>query len=353
MRHLLRSLPFLLVLILQPTAHAGAWVDGWRKTHPIWRGVHLLAEQPGTVDGLRRALPALAAAGVNVVVLEVDYHYNFAAHPELRGGQVITKESAHDLTAECHRLGIRLIPQFQCLGHQSWAGQTFPLLTVHPEFDETPGRFPGNKGIYCRSWCPRHPGVNPIVFNLIDEIAEGFDADAIHAGMDEVFLIGSEHCPRCKGRNPADLFADSVRVLRRHLHRRGLEMLIWSDRLLDGKATGLGEWEAAVNGTAPALKRIPRDVILCDWHYETLDKYSGKPSTYASPGLFVAKGYRLWPTTWKNPAAAGAFSKAAADLHDPHVLGCLVSTWGAVKPEDLPAWPALQAAFAPWAPTGP
>ena len=30
-----------------------------------------------------------------------------------------------------------------------------------------------NRNIYCRSWCPLHPKVNPIVFALIDELIDG------------------------------------------------------------------------------------------------------------------------------------------------------------------------------------
>ena len=106
-------------------------------------------------------------------------------------------------------LGIRLIPQFNCLGHQSWSKTTLPLLTKYPEFDETPGQFPGNTNIYCRSWCPQHPEVNQLVFALVDELVDAFEADAFHVGMDEVFLIASEHCSRCKGGDSGQALCES------------------------------------------------------------------------------------------------------------------------------------------------
>lgn len=34
---------------------------------------------------------------------------------------------------------------------RSWAKSTGALLRAHPEFDETPGKYPQNEGIYCRS----------------------------------------------------------------------------------------------------------------------------------------------------------------------------------------------------------
>jgi len=40
--------------------------------------------------------------------------------------------------------------------------------------------------IYCRSWCPQNPEVNKVVFALVDELVNAFEATAFHAGMDEV-----------------------------------------------------------------------------------------------------------------------------------------------------------------------
>src|SRR5436190_9424842 len=133
------------------------WITSWRKANPIWRGVHLMAGNERQIDDLTNALPKLVQNGVNVVVLEVDYNFEFQSHPEVRGSSVITKARAHELAQIAHSQGVRLIPQINCLGHQSWSKTTLTLLKSHPEFDETPGRFPDNKDIYCRSWCPQNP----------------------------------------------------------------------------------------------------------------------------------------------------------------------------------------------------
>ena len=176
-----------------------AWVKGWEAANPVWRGVNLGLQSDEQAKALIETLPKLAAVGVNVVVIEVDYSFEFQSHPEVRSTQFVTKTEARELTAAAHAQGIRLIPLFNCLGHQSWSKVTAPLLAKHPEFDETPDKFPQNKDIYCRSWCPQNPDLNRFVFALIDELIDGFDADAVHVGMDEVFLIASEYCPRCRG----------------------------------------------------------------------------------------------------------------------------------------------------------
>lgn len=329
-----------------PRPAVAAWIDTWRTANPVWRGVHVLCHGNGTVRELESALPALAAAGVNVLILEVNYGFAFDSHPELRLGDDLGKTEAAAFAKACRGKGIRVIPQFSSLGHQSWAKTTFPLLTRYPDLDETPGKHAGNEGIYCRSWCPQNPRVNELVFQLIDELINAFDADAVHVGMDEVFLIASEHCPRCKGGDPAALFARAVDDLHAHLvDRRRVEMLMWADRLLDSAACGMGEWEAAKNGTHGAADKIARDIILCDWHYEPLAKYPGKPTDYLSVPYLLGKGFRVWPSGWKNVAAVDAFMTSAKTHRTDKLLGYLVTTWGAVKPGELAAWEPLKAGF--------
>lgn len=334
---------------LSPRVRGAAWIEEWKRQNPVWRGVHVMLRDEKRAAQLESALPALVAAGVNTVVAEIDYNYAFKKRPEFREKNVLSKEDASRLAEACHRVGVRLIPQFNCLGHQSWAGQTFPLLARRPDFDETPDEYPDNKGIYCRSWCPQNPEVNKVAFDLMDDIADGFQADAMHVGMDEVFILASNYCPRCRGGDPAKLFSKAVNDLHGHLvRRRRLEMFMWADRFLDSKTLGFGEWEAAKNGTSRAIDKIPRDIVLCDWHYETLEKYEGKPVAYSSVPYLAGKGFRVWPTGWRNTEAAGAFSRSARSLNDKRVLGYLCSTWDNVKTPDLAVWPPLEAGFAPW-----
>lgn len=319
-----------------------AWLKSWRAANPVWRGIHLSARNDAQLTQLLSALPRLSSAGVNVVVLEVNYNFEFQSHPEVRGTEFISAAQAHVLARAARTNGILLIPQLNCLGHQSWGKTTAPLLLSHPEFDETPGRYPQNTNIYCRSWCPQNPEVNRVVFRLIDELIDGFEADAFHVGMDEVFLIGSDYCPRCRGADRSKLFANQVNSLHRHIvGERHKEMLMWGDRLLGAKALGYSKWEASANGTQPAIDLVPKDIIICDWHYEKRD-------TYPSVPLLLSKGFRVWPAGWHSLEAAQAFSRYARTRRNPRVLGYLCTTWGRVKIPDMPGWPPLVEVLKEW-----
>ena len=184
-----------------------------------WRGIHMMSPGRQGLPLLKRAIAEkLAPMGVNVLILEINYGFAFRSHPELSGGDnALRVEDARDLAETCRKHEVRLVPMFNCLGHQSWAQNTAPLLAKHPELDESPEVPKDNKGIYCRSWCPLHPDVNKIVFALIDELIDAFGGDSFHVGMDEVFLVANPNCARCKGKNPAELFAKSVNDLHRHI----------------------------------------------------------------------------------------------------------------------------------------
>ncbi len=304
-----------------------------------WIAIHVLnVGTDDALDSFREQVPRLAELGVNTIILEVDYGFEFQSHPELRGNQTpITRAGAGRMADACRAKGIRLIPQFQCLGHQSWSSNTFSLLTKYPELDLTPNAFPGNKGLYCREWDPLNPRVNEIVFPLLGELIDAFHADALHAGMDEVFLIGSKESPSTFGKNPAEVFAKAVNDIHGYLvKQRKVEMLMWADRLIDASQIKYGKWEASAAGTAPAIDMIPKDIIMCDWHYEK------RADGYPSVPMFLEKGFRLLPTSWKNVEACEAFIRKRLDKKHDRMLGHLFTNWSGRR-NQYPEFPPLLA----------
>jgi N-acetyl-beta-hexosaminidase len=244
----------------------------------------------------------LVSRKVNTLILRVDWNYQFKSHPELRDEKALSREQIKQIVQLCRANGIKLMPQINLLGHQSWAETTYNLLKVYPQFDETPHVkmpekyvWPNDDGLYCKSYCPLHPDVHAVVFDLVDEIMEAFESNEFHAGMDEVFYIGDDKCPRCKGKDKAELFAGEVKVLRDHVAAKGGKLWIWGDRLLDGKTTGMGMWEASENNTFRAVDLIPKDVVICDWHYERSEP---------SAAYLAMKGFDVITCVWNKPAVA-------------------------------------------------
>jgi hypothetical protein len=294
------------------------------KSPGKWRGVHLLASDPQSLPLLKRAIAEkLVPLGINTLVFEVGYHFQFESRPEMNDPKGWSKAQARELAEFCRQHGVRLIPQLNCLGHQSSRKTSLALLAKHPELDETPNLSSDAPGFKLRNWCPLHPDVNPIVFALMDELIDAFQADAFHVGMDEVFNLAHDQCPRCRGKLPEELFAKAVNDYHALLvGKRGLTMLMWGDRLLDDAAMKYGEWESSRVKTANAVDLIPRDIIICDWHYEPREEY---PSVV----YLQEKGFHVWPASWKKPDAALALRNYAARNATDKLVGHLCTVWGA------------------------
>lgn len=276
------------------------------------RGFCIAAPLPDGVDAFIEFIEQeLVPASINTLVLRVDYNFEYQSHPKLRDAVTLNEKQVKRIVKVCRRNGIRVIPQINLLGHQSWEEKVTGLLRVYPEFDETPHIampenyvWPNPEGLYCKSYCPLHPQVHAVVFSLIDELLEAFEADAFHAGMDEVFYIADDKCPRCAGRDPAELFAGEVTAIRNHLASRGAELWIWGDRLIDGKTTGIGMWEASMNNTHRAIDLIPKDVVIADWHYERADP---------TAPYFAVKGFKVVSCPWQFGEVASDHIRATLD----------------------------------------
>jgi N-acetyl-beta-hexosaminidase len=277
------------------------WSQNKTGTELPVRGFCIGAPAPNEVAKFVKFInEELATRDITTLIVRIDFAYQYESHPELRDSVALSKADVRQIVNACKKNGIDVIPQINLLGHQSWAEKTGSLLRVYPQFDETPWvaipaeyKWPNEDGLYCKSYCPLHPDVHNVVFALVDEVCAAFESKAFHAGMDEVFYIGEEKCPRCSGHDKAELFAGEVRKIRDHLAQNNRRLWIWGDRLLNGKLTGLGMWEASMNNTHRAIDMIPKDVMICDWHYERPDK---------TAVYFAMNGFDVVTCPWRKPA---------------------------------------------------
>lgn len=274
--------------------------------------------------------------GFNNLVVRVNWTFPFKSHPELADSGAWTLEKIKELVAVCRRGGMTLVPMINMLGHQSWEDKKLKFLQVYPEFDERPEvglpapgtwKWPNKDNYYCKSYCPRHPGVHRILFECIDEMLDAFEAVNFHCGMDEVFDIASDNCPRCKGESPAVILAEEITRINDHLKSRGVRMWMWADRLLDGTdaATGYGEWSGSCNGTSGAIDMIGRDIVICDWHYRVAEQ---------SAVLFALKGFDVITCGWMHPPITSRqledlerFRTHSSSPSDKRYLGFMQTVW--------------------------
>ena len=103
-------------------------------------------------------------------------------------------------------------------------------------------------------------------------------------------------------------------------------MWMWGDRFLDGKALKLGKWEGSENGTAAAIELVPKDIVICDWHYDAAG---------FTPLVFATNGFDVVVCPWRKPAVALAELEQIRNIQSGtdrasarHALGMMQTTWG-------------------------
>ncbi len=259
-------------------------------------GFHTRIADHEAVPALIRLLAeGLAPLGCNALILEFNPGYSYRCFPQYTTG-TFNARSAALLRDACRKHHIRLIPLFQGLSHQSdFSPEPWPLFKDHPELLETPdiSKDAAWPDFYCHSWCASNDDVYKFVLPMIDELADVFEPEVMHIGIDEVFELGEDSCPRCRGKNKADLLARTVKKLYDHLASKNIETMMWGDRLLDAAKLGYQMWEADKFGMHPAFDdkdRIRRDIMICDWHYDYHDH------GYPSVDQFMEAGFYTIPS---------------------------------------------------------
>jgi len=113
---------------------------------------------------------------------------------------------------------------------------------------------------YRHCYCPSLPRSLEVIRDLIDEIVEVAQPRRyVHIGHDEVYQIGV--CKRCRGKDPAKLFADHVITLHDHIAKKGLGTMMWADMLHPAPVRPYL--------TFPAADMLPRDIVMLDfvWYF--------------------------------------------------------------------------------------
>lgn len=219
-----------------------------------------------------------------------------------------TPETLEEVARYARQAGLRVVPEIKLLSHQE-------LLFKDVRND-----------ILLNPWTydPSDDSTYAVVFRYLDRIIAMIHPTAIHIGHDEVVGVGGAapknvHLSKVL---PAHLFLVDVDTLHSYLAARGIRTWMWGDMFLQ-KQKYPHLFQQDLHGTpayAALLDSIPRDVVICDWHYY------GDQTDFPSARTFADAGHDVLGATWKNPVTIGNFSRYLADL-GPHGLGMIATTW--------------------------
>lgn len=213
-------------------------------------------------------------------------------HGEVGGGSYITKEEVRKIVEYAKGYGLDVIPEVQSLSHVTY------LTLAYPEIAEDR---PEESVVspYSHCYCPLNPESRRIVFDMIDEVVEVFEPNFVHMGHDEVYALGI--CPRCKGKERAELYALDVNEIYSYLKKKGLGMMIWADMLQDFRPYSCPE----------AAELIPKDIVLLDfvWYFnmgKDIEDLLLEKGFKVMMGNFYSSHYPRFPSRRRKEGIVGA-----------------------------------------------
>lgn len=185
---------------------------------------------------------------------------------------------------------------------------------------------------------PSQEGSYGILFGLYDQLLRVYKPDTLLISHDEIRGI-SFYAAAMKV-SEAEILTRDVTKIRNWLAERGVATAIWSDMLLDHI-----RWEnevGAANSNNPffnsgatheALGKLPRDVVILDWHYDMRKEYR-------SVEHFRSQGFRVLGSTWHDPQAAQSLASSVKQFGG---QGIIATDWGFLRTLS----PAATTLFAP------
>jgi hypothetical protein len=97
-------------------------------------------------------------------------------------------------------------------------------------------------------------------------------------------------------------------------------MMMWGDRLLNRATTGYDGCESSGNDTWQAIDKVPKDIVICDWHYNA-------QADYPSLRVFSDKGFRVIACPWRSLNATKAFVNFALANPVATFAGVMQTDW--------------------------
>ncbi|MCX6620561.1 MAG: family 20 glycosylhydrolase [Acidobacteria bacterium] len=230
-------------------------------------------------------------------------------HRSVGGGRWISKDAVRDFAALAEKYGLEIVPEIQSLSHVYYIAATHREVA---EIPETP---------WPDAYCPSNPESYRILFDIMAEYIDVLKPKRVHIGHDE-WRAGA-FCPRCKGKDAGELFANDVLKIHRFLKQKGIETWMWGDHFVDWHNRLGRDWREGtvvryeLPDTSSARDIVARgagrEIHILNWSDERGDKTFRELGWPCMIGNFAGPVEKDWP----GRAGRGGF------------LGGETSTWGA------------------------
>jgi len=314
------------------------------------------------IDEFLRFIDMLIAFGHNTVMLEIGGGMEYKRHPEINegwidyckifeefngktewvqrsawypknaihcdnaGGKFLTHEELSRIVDYCRERHFEIIPEVPSLSHVDY------LLYNHPELAElSDDHLPNNA-------CPQNEDYYKLIFDVLDEVVEVFKPTRVNICHDEAYVFC--HCPRCRGKDAADLFAYHMTRLHSHLAEYGVRTMIWGDGILPMEHGGNAGFHRRYPWDGKRIVYIEGEKYeVHNFKYHSIDEYNAAIDTGESvEGLYVPpkkNSINLIPRDIEMMDWSWSLYNSS-ELHWRHTNNCSVSVGCVTSLDSLP-----------------
>ncbi len=227
-----------------------------RRIHRLkFRAVQLdLARQPESLDYIRGFINRIRRWDYNVLVLYLEGRIKTKSFPYRRDEESYTPDDMRRIVEYAAARNIEVVPVVALLGHAEHFVECPELESLAELRGGREGRFSARKHVFC----PTVPGTMEFLEQYLSEVAPLFPSPYFHAGFDESWDIG--YCDLCHKRLETETQED---IFSKHL--------LACHRLVSGKLKKrMIIWDDLFDIYPRALEQLPRDTVLCAWHYDAV-----------------------------------------------------------------------------------
>lgn len=297
--------------------HKGKLQKGWIIDYPDTkiRVLHL-SLWPCTIQDFKDSIILARFHHYNTLILLNHYGVDLQSLQNLsiEGKPKWSTSEFQEMVKFAQENGMEVIPELKLLSHQ----EIF-LHDSHPQYMYNKGTYdPRKKEVY-----------EEIVFPAIDELLLLTGATKFHIGHDEVAGWHEYHYRKSilhedEKQLPPDLFIQDVLTLYEYLKSKDVETWMWGDMLVSKDEFPLMKDSSAnlngYNGYAALRKKIPKEVVICAWHYR------GSQNTFPTALAFAQDGHKVLGATWKLQETTKNFTKYMGQIPN-NGAGMIATTW--------------------------
>ncbi|MCM8805022.1 MAG: family 20 glycosylhydrolase [Candidatus Omnitrophica bacterium] len=210
-----------------------------------------LARQKENIDFIKNFINFIKKYGFNTLVFYLEGRIKTKTFPYMKDEESYKPEEMKEIVNYAEEKEIDIIPVVSNFDHTEQFLQFSQLKKISELREGIQGRFSSSySGV-----CPSLEETYQFFEKYFSEIAEIFPSKYFHVGNDEVWDIG--FCSLCKerikkGETQADIFAKHIKKTYEIVKKLNKKMMMWDDMF---------------ELYPEALKKIPKDIIMCTWDY--------------------------------------------------------------------------------------